>query len=104
MPDPATLEDYNHLQHQNYSTSGFGFGNIQIKTPCPFCAQPGFHEYELLQCQEVLAKETVCSYCKRGMKAIFKEDSNSIEFELVQTQGDDPPAYLPKMRRVDNAA
>lgn len=97
--DPKTLDEYNKKSAANQKIEGQGLGNVFVHMPCPFCAEPDFMTYEVLDV-EVRSKEgAVCKHCKRGMKAVFKRSQSGVEFEFVQTEGEDPPSYLPKMRR-----
>ncbi len=98
--DPKTREEYDRLTTERVKITGFGVGNVHQETPCPFCCAPGFLKYEILECRSVLEKEHVCGTCGRGTKMIFEEVADGLKFEIVQTRGEDPPAFLPPMRRV----
>lgn len=99
------VEEFNAKWKANYKTEGFGFGNVYTNFPCPFCAEPGFARYELLEMVEVMSQEHVCAHCKRGQKVIFTEDGMETHIECVQTQGPDVPDWYPlKMRRVENGS
>jgi len=98
---PKNKDEYLERFHTNQRVSGFGFGNVHIHMPCPFCAAPDFLVYEIMQTEEALKKDTACAECGRSSKSIFKRNASGVEFELVQTGGDDSSEWLtPKMRRV----
>lgn len=105
MSAPTTLDEYNERYQLASKIDGFGF-SVSMTLPCPFCCEPGFWKYYVLHegaegMREVCSKEAVCKACGRGAKLIFTgvPGSGSVGFTCVQTRGDDPPAFLPKMRR-----
>lgn len=102
MADPATLEEYNALYQANTKIEGFGMDVRQVLA-CPFCCAPGFMTMWVIKHggpDKALADGATCSACGRSVKGIVDRGPNGVKFEIVQTGGDDPPAYLPPMRRV----
>jgi len=100
MPEPRDKAEYLRLFEQNTKIKGFGL-NVSQEVPCPFCAAPGFMEYRIIDCEEMMSQEHVCKECGRGSKALFRVTLNTKSFEFVQTQGPDQPAWLlPSMRRI----
>jgi rRNA maturation protein Nop10 len=83
----------------NQRISGFGM-DTTMHMPCPFCAEPEWMVFKILEQEEISSKEHVCAECGRGAKMIYRHEGSSISFEVVQTCGDDAPGYLPPMRRV----
>ncbi len=99
MKDPPDLESYLKRYHLGSKVEGYGI-DVRITSPCPFCAAPDWMTWKLLGVRQTMEKGAVCRECGRGARAIFAQSPGSIQFELVQTCGVDPPAYLePKMRR-----
>lgn len=93
-------DEYDKKFYANQKISGQGIGNVFVHMPCPFCAEEDFVVYEVLQVEKALAKPIVCKHCQRGAKTVFTRDSSGVSFEIVQTSGEDPPDFLPPMRRV----
>lgn len=99
IPDAPDLETYNRLQVERYECFGFG-AEVGIRVACPFCCHPNFREWKVLSVEKDMTEEAVCSNCGRGAKAILDKTPGCTSFEFVQTCGDDPPPYMPPMRRV----
>ncbi len=97
--DPKDLDTYNAQYQDGTEYVGYGL-ETGMKVPCPFCTAPGFMEYRIMGCAEVMAREHICGRCKRGMKAIIKKAGGNTSMEMVQTRGDGPPAYLGPIRRL----
>lgn len=94
------IDEFNKKWHDNYKVEGFGIEGMTVSFPCPFCAEPGFAQYKLMDMEKVMSKGNVCEYCKRGMKAVFVATEHGVQIEQVQTCGPDlPDWYYPKMRR-----
>lgn len=100
MSDPATLEDYQRRCLDNMKFEGLGH-YVTARAPCPFCGAADFAVYPVVDTERAIQLENSCSDCGRSAKAIATRDRGGVSFEFVQTGGADPPAYLPKMRRVD---
>lgn len=100
MADPATLEEYNRLQNARMSISGFGT-TVAISSPCPFCCAPDVMTYRMLEVDAAMRREYACNECARAFTFHVERDPQQVRFELVQTRGPDPAAYLPPMRRAD---
>lgn len=101
--DPPTLDAYNVKWMESYGITGFGWTGpdaVALHFACPFCASPGFADYFLLDMEPVMVQDHACLSCGRSARAIFSHADGGTSFELVQTGGDDPPAYLPAMRRM----
>jgi hypothetical protein len=96
VSDPATREEYDRLSHENNRIEGFG--NVHVA--CPFCAAAENCVYELLEVEQALERGATCAQCGRSWKGIVHRDEGGVGFEIAQTGGSDPPAYLPKMRRL----
>lgn len=104
MPDPATLDEYNKRFNEGTLSSVAGVGaGVTVTMPCPFCAAPNWLKASILDVEGAMTKGATCSECARSGRAIMSHDAtgNSIGFEFVQTGGDDPPSYLPPMRRLE---
>lgn len=100
MADPKTVEEYNELSQKNSSVSGYGPFEARMHCPCPFCAAPDFSSWLILEVAKLHNIEFVCKACGRGAVMIFTSNSPDFtQFEMVQTRGNEPAEYLPKMRR-----
>jgi len=99
-----SMEKYAAKYEENTRIEGFGEETAVI-APCPFCAEPGWLRYKILETEKQLAQGAECRMCGRGAKVVFTGTRDAIRMEFVQTAGDDPPAWFThKMRRVDPAA
>ncbi len=100
MSDPKTAEEYDRLFSQRSRLEGTGFAAV-MHMPCPFCASAGFVEFPMIG---VDAWESVCKECDRGCRLeVSPTERGGIRWEFVQTQGEDPPPYLPPMRRAPSS-
>jgi hypothetical protein len=99
MSDPATLDEY-----QQRSLAGIRFEQhghyVLVHCPCPFCGAPDFNVYPLADTERAIQLDCTCKECARSSKAVLTRTRDDVSFEFVQTGGADPPAYLPKMRRL----
>ena len=111
--DPPDAESYAAKSGENQSITGFGFENVRISSPCPFCASPGFVEYLLIEVSAMFGQELRCGYCERA--GIFSTTTVTVPserggvhsttvVEFLQTAGDPPPSYLPKINRTASPA
>jgi len=96
--NPKTLDELNTKVRTNMKHFGSGL-DAGMELPCGFCGESGLCSYKVMEMEEVCSKEYVCKACGRGMKLIFSQDQNGVSFEMVQTRGEDPPPYMPKIRR-----
>lgn len=103
MAECASIDELNAKCLANNVIDGFGIGNVHTTIACPFCGEPGFLKYEILEVEKKMTEGAVCSHCNRGCRAEFVHDKGSIGFCLVQTSGPDVPDwYQPKMRRASD--
>jgi len=100
MSDPATVEEYRERAMENIRYTGHGPGETMAHTPCPFCSAPDFMVFRVIDADAALEAGGTCKQCGRSARAIIRRADCATSFEVVQTGGADPPAYLPKMRRV----
>lgn len=91
-------QEYEERFHANEKFSGMGI-ETTMHMPCPFCAAPDFMIYRILDTPNAIKRGAVCQECKRGCRAVLKEDGHGVAFEFVQTQGPAPPDYILPMRR-----
>lgn len=95
-----TKDEYEKRFAENQVIEGYGL-ETTVHLPCPFCAAPDFIIHKVVEAEEAYLKGGVCTECGRGAKIEFSVNTPSNkQFEFVQTCGDDPPDYLPPMRRV----
>jgi len=100
VSDPKTLEEFNAKFTEN--TRYFGSGlETGMSVPCGFCAEPDFMQYKILDVESAMLRGATCKHCGRGIRSIFMHSGNLTRFEIVQTCGDDPPDFLPKLRRAE---
>lgn len=95
-----TKDEYERLVTANTKIEGYGL-DVTMHLPCPFCAAPDFMLYKVIDANDALRAGAVCKSCGRGMKGIVQESSAETTIEMVQTCGNDPPEFLPPMRRVN---
>lgn len=105
MPDPATREEYDARVLAHSGPFGFGIEETGMRYGCPFCGAPNWHEYKLIDSihdESVVTQEKTCAECGRSGRFLIEHPGpGQTTMELVQTGGDDPPAYLdPAPRRV----
>lgn len=93
-----TREEFTAKYQGNEKITGFGLGNVQMHTPCPFCAEADFLTYLIHEVETAMEKGAVCTHCKRGARAVFSRVPGGVRFELVQTEGPELPAWCPPMR------
>ena len=102
---PQNLDEYNARYNARIRYTGFG-PDTRVFVPCPFCCAPDFMTWKVWpgdpeNVEAVMAKGATCASCKRGCRALFTRlGSGGVTFEVVQTEGDAPPDWLPAMRRV----
>jgi hypothetical protein len=101
--DPANYQDYLKKTHKHTKLEGFGLEEITQHQPCPWCAEPGFWIFHVLDIKEVTSQDTTCQHCGRSGKLLYHEDTDSSTvFELVQTGGEDAPSWFDVApRRID---
>ncbi len=94
---PGTIGEFMDRFKKNQYLSGMGL-DCMLHMPCPFCAAPEWIVYHIWDVKAVLTQGAQCQECGRGAKTVFHADQfgNVMHFELFQTVGDDPPAYVGK--------
>lgn len=100
--DPASKAEYDRLYNRRTKYTGRGV-ETAVSFPCPFCCEPDWLVTRVLESRDAMSKGAVCKACGRGCRAIVQGEAlrGSLQFEFVQTCGDDPPSYLPPIRRVE---
>lgn len=96
-----TKDEYNHKYLENTKITGFGL-ETTVHMPCPFCTEPNFVSYRILDVEFALKQNNICRRCERGATVIFKKSEQGTSLEMVQTSGDDPPDYINWIRRISN--
>ncbi len=95
-----TVEEYHKRFMESQRVEGYG-PEMKIHVPCPFCAAPDIMIHTLMETHEAYANGGKCQECGRSFRAVYSGgEPGKIAFEIVQTGGDDPPDFLPPMRRV----
>lgn len=98
---PNSLDEYNARQNRNNHFTGSGIDGTELHAACPFCASADFMVSKIMDTQATMTKGAVCRECGRGAKAIFRQETETTSFEIVQTCGPEQPDWLePKMRRL----
>jgi hypothetical protein len=92
-----TKKEYEERFARNQLIFGSGFGT-SVSLPCPFCAAPDNLKYRVIDSEAAMTRGA-SQECGRSWKAIFTAIDGGKQFEIVQTAGDDPPDFLPAMRR-----
>lgn len=98
---PTNLDEYQAAYHAGVEYLGRGI-DTGMKVPCPFCCAPDFMSWKVIgegSAEDVMGKGAVCVECGRGVRALYQRSAAGLRFEMVQTVGDDPPSWLPAMRR-----
>lgn len=83
---------------ESHKIEGFGLG-VTVHVPCPFCAAPDSIVHKLIDTEDALKVGATCSECGRGMRGVVAKTESSTTIEFVQTEGSEPPPWIPKMRR-----
>ena len=97
---PRNLAEYTARATINCRVEGYGAEVVTV-VACPFCGAGGFWRLAIVAVRRVMEADTKCGECKRSARALFKTGAGLISFEVVQTGGEDPPAWLePAPRRV----
>lgn len=98
--DPKTKAEFDARYDENAYIEGEGMES-EAHLPCPFCAAPDFVQFRMLDAEMIAKLERVCRECSRGVVLEIKPiaKGTGVRWEFVQTCGEDPPAYLPVMRR-----
>lgn len=100
--DPASAEEHEVKFGANMKMTGFGLTGVTQHMPCPFCAEPDFSVYRVIDADVAVASNRTCKSCGRSAKCIVTKNGSSQTVELVQTGGEDLPAwYTNPPRRVD---
>lgn len=99
--DPKDLESFNRKFQANTYFEPGGMETV-VHLPCPFCGGMDFVTFPLADFEMIVKLESVCRDCERGCRLDIKPIAhNGVRWEFLQTQGEDPPAYLPEMRRAE---
>lgn len=96
---PTNKEEYLARFHMNQRIEGFGL-DTTTHLPCPFCAAAGFMVLPVTSTHEALDAGATCKECGRSARGLITRTPTQTTMEMVQTGGDDPPDWTPKMRRV----
>ena len=105
--DPANHEEWIERYYRNHHVAQDGV-STETHVPCAFCACPGFQVLGILTAFEDMQREATCQFCGRSGKMIGGDppdrvaaDLDAMQYEFVQTGGEDPPPYLqPAPRRI----
>lgn len=97
MAEPTTKGDYESKLERHTRYTGFGL-DTTAHMPCPFCAEPGFMEWKLIEVSDIIQKGAVCKFCERGMRALVVPlDGGGSRTTMYQTQGPDPSPWVPRL-------
>ncbi len=94
-----TKEEYEARFKANEKVEGHGIVGMTVHVPCMFCAAPDFFVYTLPTMERVMAEGATCKECGRGARAVIVKTPSCTQMSFVQTGGDDPPDYIPWIRR-----
>jgi hypothetical protein len=94
-----TQAEYERRFAANHRIEGFGVG-VRQHMPCPFCAAADFMIVAILNPADAMARGATCRECHRSARFVFRGEPGAIAGEMVLTGGDDPPDFLPPMRRI----
>lgn len=96
MCTPTTKEEYERRFVANQRIEGRGVNGITFRTPCPACAAPDFLVHKLVEVERAWEEGAVCVECGRGFRGQFSRPAGpyaGVRFTIVQTRGDDVPAW-----------
>ncbi len=100
MAEPKTEQEYAEKIHANTRYTGSGPWDTIAHLPCPFCGEPGFMSWKILEVNEVLTQGAVCKYCERGARALIAKGSNGQRMLMYQTEGPDPAPFVRRLPRL----
>jgi hypothetical protein len=98
---PKTKEEFAQRYMANQKVVGEDLRAV-THMPCMFCAAPDVILMRALHVREDLERGGKCTECGRAIRVVFTgEDRHKMDYEVFQTEGDDPPDYImPWPRRV----
>jgi hypothetical protein len=101
---PRTREEFIDRYMKNNTVDNAGTATEVRHVPCMFCGAPDMILLHALRMQEDLERGGRCIDCGRGIRVLFSGDTRKhegVQYEVFQTEGDDPPEYImPWPRRV----
>jgi hypothetical protein len=101
LSEPASMAEHSAKTIANSVVTGWGIDGVTNHTPCPFCAEPEWLVFRVIDTEEAIKRDTICQHCGRSAKALVRRDTSGVSFEIVQTGGADPPSWLtPAPRRM----
>jgi hypothetical protein len=102
MSAPTSKEEYEARFMANQEVVGFG-PDVATIMPCPFCAAPLWLKLRIMDFeQKALQEGATCLECGRSAKGLVTHpQGGGVSVEMVQTGGDDPPPWIPPIRRID---
>ncbi len=102
FPDPRgprTAKEFQERYLSNQWVEGTDLHALH-HMPCPFCGAPDIIVMRAMHVAEDLQRGGKCAECGRGMRVELHDARHTVGFEVVQTEGMDPPDYIvPKPRR-----
>lgn len=103
MSAPSSLDEYNRRFAANAKVSGYGM-DVAQHFPCPFCAAPEWLVIKIMDLamdSSAMSSARTCKECGRSGRMLLNPTAGGgSSMELVQTGGDDPPPWMPAIRRV----
>jgi hypothetical protein len=104
VTEPASKEEYEKKIQEGTSISDSGMGTT-MSVPCPFCGEPHFMSWKILEVNDALQKGSVCRFCERGMRGLVVPlEHGGVRVTLYQTSGSDPSAWVPRLPRLPGYA
>lgn len=98
---PKTRQEFVDRYLRNNTVEREGMSDQLTHLPCMFCGCPDMMLLHALNVKEDLMRGGKCQECGRGIQVIFDNDGDLIKYEVLQTEGADPPEYIePWPRRV----
>lgn len=102
LGDLESMEELRVNTMIHLRTEGYGVETKSI-LPCPFCASPDWLVFPVtagLNGYVEEQKPRFCKNCCRTARVIIVRSKDSVTFEIVQTDGPEPPEWMqPKPRR-----
>jgi hypothetical protein len=94
MSEPATVEEYAERYHASWRVSGYGIEGVTNHFPCPFCAAPDWLVVRVIDFEQT-TDPIECSECGRSARHVFDRGDGGVLMSVVQTDGPDPPEWVP---------
>jgi len=98
MSDPESGEEYAKKFHANQRITGYGL-ETTMHLPCPFCAEPDFRVYRVIDSEIAWKEPAVCKHCERGLELVIERTATGTTMQFFQSSGPEQPRWSNMPRR-----